>query len=279
MIFFSISSRWLLLLLVCVVADISAQNGLSRITQRMMGSVAVSTLDSMYNQFNRCPTWFPILVDRTQLQIGVVNRYGLGALTETFLQWQRPLGTSSLQIAVLSVGDVQYRTSGFQLGMNKSLGRDWRIGMDLGFSQVRVAGYGSRWSPGISCALAGSLDAKTTLGFRWENPQTWIGSKSMFSYALPRIRFGLARNLSDRLDFMGWMDWEQATVPGVFLQAHYRPSANWMIDLGWGRSPDQIVLGVQRVFFKGILRTSYSQDPVLGASCLISYRYSWPQKR
>jgi len=269
---------WLLFYSWVFSYGLQAQNGLSRSSARLLGTLSVAHSDSG-SRFAVLPVWFPSLVDRGSLQLGVVNRHGLGSLTETFLRLQRPVGSGTFKASMGSVGDARYRQSAFQIGLNKQLTDGWCVGLDLGFSQTRVAGYGNRWSPQISVSVSGALEARTQVGMQWENPQAWMGNKPLMSYASPRIRFGLIRNISDRLNLLGWMDWERASVPGIFLQGHYGPVAKWSFDVGWGRSPDQISLGLERMWLKGVVRTSFSQDPVLGASFLFGYRYLWLVKK
>ena len=278
MTFLFIRCFWLLFYSWVFSYGVQAQNGLSRSSARLLGTLSVVQSDSG-SRYAVLPVWFPTLVDRGSLQLGVVNRHGLGALTETFLRLQRPVGSGTFKTSLGSVGDAWYRQSAFQIGLNKQLTDGWCVGLDLGFSQTRVAGYGNRWSPQISVSVSGALEARTQVGMQWENPQVWMGAKSLSSYASPRIRVGLSRTISEQLALMGWMDWERASVPGIFLQCLYRPSAFWSVDVGWGRSPDQICLGAQRALLNGIIRTSFSQDPLLGASFLFSYRYVWSVKK
>ena len=264
--------HYLLVFSVLLLPVLHAQNGLHRSAARLMGPVFIHRVDSL-NQSAWVPGWFPMLMDQSQLQGGVLNRYGLKALTELYVRFHRPLASGMIQGNMTSSGDATFRVSSFQIGLTKRLLEDWCVGVDIGGTQVHVSGYGNRWTPQTLISLSGRFDAKTQMGIQWENPQTWMGNKFLSSYASPRIRAGLIRAISERLDLAGWMDWERASQPGIFLQCLYRPEARWSVDLGWGRSPDQISLGLQRELSKVIVRTAFSQDALLGTSFLFSCRF------
>ena len=278
MIFYFLRGPWFLFISAFTLCDLHAQPVMARSAVRLMGATIGKRVDSAHTVV-WVPGWYPVVEDESSIQVGVCNRYGMNALTETFLRLQRPLGSGTFQGSITSVGNAGYRMSAVQVGMNKKLLGDWCIRLEMGATQVHASGYGNRWSPQVHVSMAGSLDVKTQVGMQWENPQVWMGAKSLSSYASPRIRVGLSRTISEQLALMGWMDWERASVPGIFLQCLYRPTAFWSVDVGWGRSPDQICLGAQRALLNGIIRTSFSQDPLLGASFLFSYRYVWSVKK
>ena len=257
---------------------IHAQPAISRSAYRLMGSPQPLLTDSALGGA-ALPVWFPVVGSAGQFRFGVVNRYGIGALTEVVGGVQLPAGLGAVRLDFSSLGDALYRASALQVGLSRKLAASWYIGADLGLMHVRVAGYGSRWTPRTSLAVAGAFDPRTWVGLLWENPQALIGSKGSINYATPRIRLGWVRRISDRVDGLAGMDWERGSGPGTFLQLVYRPVRGWSFDLGWGRSPDQVCLGVQRLVLGGVMRTAFSQDPVLGGSFLCSYARSWPAKK
>lgn len=249
-----------------------AQPGLSRSAARLIGFAIGMRSDSSL-QAVALPAWFPVEPNRTSIRLSLINRYGLGAMTEWVSGVQCPLRSSTICGDVYVVGDGAYRMHIGQVGLAKKLMGSWQLRADLGYTQVRAAGYGSSGAPRVAVSFAGTLDPSTWIGMQWENPQALIGSKSILNYSAPRIRAGMVRAISDRLVLLGWMEWERASGSGLYLQGSYRPGQHWSFDLGWGRAPDQLCLGVQRLFDRAVWRTAFSQDPVLGASFLCSYAW------
>ena len=254
-----------------------AQPGLSRSAARLIGFNVGMRSDSSLPGV-ALPIWFPVEPDRGSVRLSLINRYGLGAMTELVAALQCPLRSSTIFGDIYLVGDGLYRMHVGQVGLSKKLVGSWHLRADLGYTQVRAAGYGSRGAPRVSLSFAGMLDPGTWIGAQWENPQALVGRKSLLNYSAPRVLAGMVRAISDRLAILGWMEWEPASGSGLYLQGSYRPGQHWSFDLGWGRAPDQLCLGVQRLFDHSVWRTAFSQDPVLGASFLCSYSWLFRSK-
>ncbi len=266
---------WIFIVLLFPNLSVNGQPGFSRQAGRFHFRQWIGAGDS-----SRWSIWVPNWFSFGSKQGwygGAVNRYGLGPLTEWMAGGRLRSAGHSFRWDVVTVGNADHRQSQLQVGLVRSLNPSLWLGTGLGFSLTQVRGYGTSGSPTSHLFLGGLLSDRTVWGMSWENPQSLLSQKGWYGTNPLRVRAGIAYSFSSRLCLYGGVDWERVASAAALVRATYQLNAEWVLELGWGWLPDQLIVGVHRSFRGGRLGLGFSQDPVLGPG--FSFFSAWDRDK
>lgn len=258
------------------MADSAAQPGFSRAAGRFHFRQFVRSGDSG-QVFIQLPNWFS-LETRRGGYLGAVNRFGLGALTECVAGIRLGSSANGIRLDGVTGGNSDYREGNFQVGLVRPLNGSLWVGSGLGLSFTQVRGYGTGLAPVGSIFLGGWLGDRMVWGISGENPQTLLTQKSWMGSNPLRVRAGVAYSFSYRLCVYGALEWERVGAAAALIRMSYQLNPDWGVNLGWGWSPDQFLVGLHRSLRSGSVGIGFSQDPVLGPGFSIFSQWDRPTK-